>query len=50
MAKATQTKTTTSKKTTVTVKAKSSSNGDMMKCNVCGGTGWQKKPANKKKK
>lgn len=48
MAKATQTK-TTKKKTTVTVKAKSTNSGDMMKCNVCGGTGWQKKPAKKKK-
>lgn len=45
MAKATQTKT---KKTTVTVKAKSSSSGGMMKCNVCGGTGYQKKPTKKK--
>ena len=44
-----QTVKTTSKKTTVTVKAKSSSNGDMMKCNVCGGTGYQKKPTKKKK-
>lgn len=48
MAKATQTK-TTSKKTTVTIKAKgSSSSGNTMKCNVCGGTGVQKKPSKKK--
>lgn len=45
MAKATQTKT---KKTTVSIKPASSSNSNMMKCNVCGGTGYQKKPSKKK--
>lgn len=47
MAKATQTKTTTTtKKTTVTIKPKST--GTTMKCNICGGTGIQKKPTKKK--
>lgn len=47
MAKATQTK----KKTTTKVSfKKSGSSGDTMKCNVCGGSGVQKKPNRKKKK
>lgn len=41
MAKASQTR------RTVTVKSTSSRNG-MMKCNVCGGTGYQKIPKKKK--
>lgn len=47
MAKATQTK----KKTTTKVSFKKSggSGGDTMKCNVCGGSGVQKKPSRKKK-
>lgn len=39
-------KTNSSKKTTVTIKAKNG--GSTMKCNVCGGTGVQKKPSKKK--
>lgn len=44
-----QTVKTSNKKTTVTIKAKSSSSsGNTMKCNICGGTGMQKKPSKKK--
>lgn len=46
MARATQTIKTN---TRTTAKIKSSSTGDRMKCNICGGTGYQKKPASKKK-
>lgn len=45
MAKATQTK----KKTTTKVTFKKSNSGDTMKCNICGGSGVQKKPGKKKK-
>lgn len=45
MARATQ----TVKTTRTTAKIKSNSTGDRMKCNICGGTGYQKKPASKKK-
>ncbi len=36
------------KKTKVNIKAKEPTVG-RMKCNVCGGTGYQKKPSHKKK-
>lgn len=45
MAKATQTK----KKTTTKITFNKKSGGDTMKCNICGGSGVQKKPAKKNK-
>lgn len=45
MARATQTIKTN---TRTTAKIKSSSTGDRIKCNVCGGSGYHKKPTRKK--
>lgn len=46
MAKQTVTTTNSKKKTTVTITPKNT--GTTMKCNICGGTGVQKKPTKKK--